>query len=120
MKTVLTGKFEDGVLKEGRQSKIIAERCNDGIKEIRISKPRFKSPIFSFKRNTRLRIYQPTIMDPLEKNFVYVGSTENSGDGLFARKNIERNQLVSYYSGSIWLPDEALELYPNNQTGYDR
>ena len=120
MKTALTGKFKDGVMKEGRQSKIIAERCNDGIKEIRISKPSLNSPIFSFKRNSRLHINHPTTMDPLEKNLVYVGTTENKGDGLFARRDIEPNQLVSYYSGEIWQANETLELYPSNQTGYDR
>ena len=64
MKTVIVGKFKDGILIEGRPERIVAERCKNGIKEISTSLPDPKSPIFKFKRNNHIRVYQPTIMDP--------------------------------------------------------
>ena len=39
MRTVLVGQFEDGIMIQGRSAKIIAERCNDGIKEIKFALP---------------------------------------------------------------------------------
>ena len=121
MRTVLIGKFKDGVMIEGRPAKILAERCNDGLKEIRLSKPDPKSPVFTFKRNNRLRIYEPTIMDPFEKSVVYIRTTEGRGDGLFARRDIDANEVVSYYGGNIFSEHELREIVlRKNQTGYDR
>ena len=124
MKTALTGKFKNGVMVEGSPAKIVAERCNDGLKEIRISAPKLNSPKFRFQRNTRIRVHQPRIMDPFEKNTVYVSETATSGDGLFARRDIEANEVVSYYSGTIWGREETnqdeRESLTLNQTGIER
>ena len=122
MRTVLVGKFKDGVMLEGRPSKITAERCNGGIKEILVSPPRSTDPVFSFKRNTRLRIHNATIMDPFEKNTVYVNVTmHGAGEGLFAKRNIDAYEVVAYYTGTVWTAEEHIsELSPSNQTGYFR
>ena len=121
MKTVIIGKFKDGILVEGRPSKIIAERCKNGMKEIKVAKPDQRSSVFNFKRNNKLRVHQPKLMDPFEKNSVYVGHTEEKGEGLFVRRNVEAGEIMSYYSGIIWSANEFQEisLLPN-QTGYDR
>ena len=121
MKTVIVGKFKDGVLMEGRQSNIIAERCNNGMKEISISDLDQESSAITFKRNNKLRVHQPKLIDPFERRFVYVGPTKVKGEGLFARRNIEPYEIVSYYSGIILTADEfeEISLLPN-QTGYDR
>ena len=74
---------------KGRQSKIIAERCNNGLKEIKVAKPKTGSPILKFKRSTKQYIYDPTIMDQYEKNMVYVKDTAESGEGIFAKKDIK-------------------------------
>ena len=121
MKTVLVGKFRNGVMIRAKPSKIIAERCNNGMKEIIVSQPKSVSPILSFNRNTRLKIFDPTIMDPFEKNMVYVNKTTDAGDGLFAKRDIEANEIIVYYSGTVWTPKEYIsELSPANQTGYFR
>ena len=121
MKTVITGKFRNGVLIEGKQAKIVAERCRNGMKEILISSPNQNKPALSFKRNNHLRIHQPAIMDPFEKNSVFVKNTIEKGEGLFARRNFERNEIVSYYSGVI-LPSTQVKTWSSlkNRTGYDR
>ena len=123
MRTALIGKFENGVMVEGRPTKILAERCNDGLKEILVSAPETNSRVFRFQRNTRVRIHQPKIMDPFEKNSVFVSKTANSGEGLFARRNIETNEVVAYYSGVILKTEEINQMRFNgasNQTGYER
>ena len=119
MSTVLTGKFKDGIMIEARHSKIIAERCNDGIKEILLSSPKSDSPVFSFKRNSRLRVYEPTVMDPFEKNTVYVQTTILKGDGLFARRDIKPFEMVAYYSGVI-VPADDLTVDRSNLTDNER
>ena len=121
MKTVIVGKFKDSVLMEGRPANIVAERCNNGMKEISISNLDQESSVISFKRNNKLRVHQPKLIDPFESRNVYVGLTKEKGDGLFARRNIEPYEIVSYYSGIILTADEfeEISLLPN-QTGYDR
>ena len=121
MKTALVGQFRNGVMIEGRPSKVIAERCHNGLKEISVAKPKRTAPIFSFKRNTKHHIYDAINMDPFEKNMVYVNKTTNAGDGLFAKKDVEANEVIAYYSGTVWTPIEHIdELSPANQTGYFR
>ena len=121
MKTVLVGKFQNGIMLEGKASKIIAERCNNGMKEIRVATSKFNTPVHMFKRNTRLRIYNSTIIDPFEKQMVYVKNTALSGEGLFVKKDIVAYEIVAYYSGTVWTPEEHItELQPANQTGYSR
>ena len=117
MKTVILGTYEDGVLLEGKSAKIVAERCKYGMKEILVSDPRPRSSVLSFNRNNHLRVHQPVVMDPFERNSVYVGETMGKGEGLFARRNIEPREVVSYYSGVVVPPIQ----YPaGNSTGYDR
>ena len=117
MLNVLRGKFKDGVMIETTHRKIIAERCNDGLKEIRTSRAKSKSPVFSFERNTRFRVHSPTVMDPYEKNMVYINTTELSGDGLFARRDIEPDEIVSYYGGVISLDNDG--VLRKNDTNYE-
>ena len=119
MVTVLVGQFGDGVMIQGKSAKIIAERCNDGIKEIKISSSRPDAPTFKYDRTTRIDIGEkPNVMDPYEKTVVYINTTRWGDDGLFAKKDIEAHELVAYYSGILWNADE-MELFPVNLTGYE-
>jgi len=119
MKTVLVGQFKDGIMIRSRPAKIIAERCNDGIKEIKISKIKSDAPTFKYRRPTNMDIGdQPTIMDPYEKQIVYVNTTDWGDDGLFAKRDIKKGELVAYYNGLLFNQTEN-ELWFDNQTGYD-
>ena len=112
-------KFEDGIMIHGRPAKIVAERCNDGIKEIKISKVKANAPTFKYSRPTRVNIGdQPTVMDPYEKQVVYVKTTKWGDDGLFAKRDIKKGELVAYYSGNFFNGTE-MQLFTSNQTGYD-
>ena len=117
MKTVLVGKFENGVMLEGRPSKIYAERCNDGIKEIKVATPLPDSPVFKFERSTRISVGdKPTKMDMYEKKNVYIKKTKWGDEGLFAKRNIKKHELVAYYNG-IFQNSSEFELFPGNLTG---
>ena len=119
MKTVLVGQFKDGIMIRSRPAKIAAERCNDGIKEIKISKIKSDAPTFKYSRPTNMDIGdQPTVMDPYEKQIVYVNTTDWGDDGLFAKRDIKKGELVAYYNGLLFNQTEN-ELWFDNQTGYD-
>ena len=119
MKTVLIGEFDDGIMIRGRPAKIVAERCNDGIKEIKISKVKASAPTFKYSRPTRVNIGdQPTVMDPYENQMVFVNTTKWGDDGLFAKRDIKKGELVAYYSGLVFNRTE-MEILTTNQTGYD-
>ena len=119
MTTALVGTFENGVMIQGRQSKIIAERCNNGIKEIKLSSVKNQSPSFKHERATRLYIgHQATEMDPYEKKAVYIKELKWGGDSLFAKRDIKKDEIVSYLGGIFWNRTE-LELFPENNTYYD-
>ena len=119
MKTVLVGQFQNGVMSHAKPANIVAERCNDGIKEIRFSVPKRNAPTFKYSRANRLYIGDhPTTMDPYEKKLIYIKALERGGEGLFAKRSINRHELVSYYGGIIWNETEA-ELFPENQTMYE-
>ena len=123
MRTVLVGKFKDGVMLEGRPSLIIAERCNDGIKEIKLSTKKKTDtkipPVYRFHRNTRIRIHEPKLMDQFEKNTVFIKTDIEKGDGLFARRNIDPGEVVAYYSGMVITKDDNLGYMPANLTQYE-
>ena len=119
MKTVLVGKFQNGIMHRGRPAKIVAERCNNGIKEIKLSIPKRETPAYKYSRANRLSIGdQPTEMDPYEKRTVYIKELDWGGDSLFAKRNIMKNEIVTYYGGIFWNGTE-LELFPVNATSYD-
>ena len=122
METALVGRFLRGQMIAAKQSKIVSERCNRGIKEIKTAKPKDETPTFRYQRPDRLRISdQPRLMDPYEKKNIYIGDGKYQ-DGVFARRNIFKGDLVLYYSGLLWnMTEQALytkDTY-HNQTWED-
>ena len=118
MRTALVGKFDKGIMLQAHPAKVVAERCKNGMKEIKISQILDKSSTFKYSRPTRLRIGdQPLKMDPYERKMVYIKDDDFGGDGIFAKRDIDQNELVSYYGGIIWNHRE-LDLYTDNDTSY--
>ena len=119
MKTILVGRFDNETMISAKPSTVIAERCKRGLKEIRIAKPKPNSPTFRYSHPTRLRIGdQPTVMDPYERKNIYISDGEE-GDGVFAKANISKGEVIMYYSGIHWNKTE-LPLWTRNQTLDDR
>ena len=118
MRTALIGKFDKGIMIQARPAKVMAERCKNGMKEIKISQIMEKSPTFKYSRPTRLRIGdQPQKMDPYERKLVYIKDDDFGGDGMFAKRDIDQNELVAYYGGILW-NHKKLDLYTDNDTSY--
>ena len=93
METVLIGRFENGTMVAAKPSKVIAERCRRGIKEIRVATPTTNSPTLKYARPNRIRIGdQPTIMDPFERKNVFIADGKKE-DGLFAKKDILKGYI---------------------------
>ena len=104
---------------EAKPSKVIAERCNQGLKEIRIAKPKVNAPTLRYSRPTRIRLGdQPLVMDPFERRNIYI-ATGVEGDGVFARRKIHKGELIMYYSGVLWNKTE-LAIWTSNQTKDER
>ena len=102
-----------------RPTRVVAERCRNGMKEIQIRKPKKDSPVFKYKRPDRIRIGdQPTVMDPYEKRTIYIGAGKVD-DGIFAKRNIRDGELVMYYSGVIFDPHKHA-IFSSNQTRFER
>ena len=119
MKVALVGHFEDGVMVEGRPSHVIAERCNNGIKEIKVAKPKYGMPTFKYDPPTRIRIGdQPRVMDPYDRKYVYIQDGKKD-DGVFAKTKIFKGDLICYYSGIVWNSTE-FPLWLNNMTAEAR
>ena len=119
METILIGQFEKGVMIAAKPSKILKERCHKGIKEIKVAKPKKDAPTYTYDRPNRLRIGdQPRVMDVLDKKNTYIGSGKKD-DGVFAKKDIRKGDVIMYYSGLLWnMTEQALytrDTY-NNQT----
>ena len=119
MENALVGHFENGKMKGARKSKIIAERCHMGIKEIKIAKPKKKSPVFKYHGLSTIRIGdQPTVMDPFEIKNVYI-QTGPFGDGVFAKRNFSQGDLIMYYSGLLHNKTEG-PFFTSNMTVEDQ
>ena len=119
METALIGRFENGTMVAAKPSKVIAERCHQGIKEIKVAIPTASAPTFKYTRPNRIRVGdQPTIMDPFERKNVFIADGKKE-DGVFAKKNITKGDIFVYYSGII-LNQTELPLWSSNTTWEDR
>ena len=117
METVLLGRFENDTMKAAKQSRIIGERCCNGIKEIKVAKPQKDSPVLSHLPPNMIRIAdKPKVMDALDRRNIFI-KTGSFGDGVFAKRNFVSGEIIAYYSGLLWSPKH---LFPTNQTVQER
>ena len=117
LNTALIGSFNDGIMMAARKTRIIGERCNKGIKEIKTAKPKPSSPLLKYFRPNQIRIAdQPRVIDALDNRNVYIKMAE-FGDSVFAKRDIPSGEIVAYYSGLLWTPKD---LFPINQTLEER
>ena len=49
------GKFDNGKMIAAKPTRIAAERCNNGIKELKFSEPKENAPTLKYERPTNLR-----------------------------------------------------------------
>ena len=113
--TVLLGNFQNGVMIAAKPTKILAERCKNGIKELKFAHPKENEPIFKYERPTDLRPGdQPTVADPFESKRIYIGEGVMQ-DGLFAKKDIRNGELICYLSGTLH-NENKMPIFSHSQT----
>ena len=81
--TALLGSFSDGRMLSGRPVEVVAQRCRDGIKELRFSDPRPEDggPEFSYRPPDRGSFGdQPLETDPLDTKYMYLASSVGRGE----------------------------------------
>jgi hypothetical protein len=115
----LLGKFVDGVMISAKPTKIVAERCKSGIKQLKFAKPKKNAPVLKYERPSRDKIGdQPSVADPFERKRVFIGKGAFQ-DGLYARHDIRMGELVCYYAGVISNRSVDPLFFPN-QTDSER
>ena len=64
---------------------------------------------------------QPTQMDPYDRRYVYIANStlgDHVGDGLFAKRNIKKGQMIVNYHGVI--VNDDIDIYHDNMTIAER
>lgn len=101
-------------MKYASEAKVTSARCNNGLKEIKVSPLNNATPLYKYIKPSKYLITnKPTLEDPLEQRNVFVSTSKvaSGENGLFAKKTFEVGQLLSYYSGVIWNTTED-EILP--------
>ncbi len=121
MKTALYGEFRGNVLVEARATKVVGERCQNGLKRILVQEPRPDAPTYgplSVGNAVRVSGNQPTLTDPYESRTVFIGDVDGVGEGLFAKRFIPNGRTFAYYGGLIFNVSEQA-VYTDNMTKRD-
>jgi len=99
-KMAIKGKFVDGILIEGHQCDLIGSYMDDGIMVPVFGEPR--GPAFEYEQPSIRNIaLHPLLRDPWEDQKIYVSDSmlPQGGEGLFAKRDIEKREVVALYNG---------------------
>jgi len=99
-KMAIKGKFEEGLLVEGHQCELIGSYEDHGV-EIPVFSETF-GPSYQYEKPSIKNIaLNPLLRDPFEdtKVEVKVSNLPQGGEGLFAKKDIEKREIVALYNG---------------------
>ena len=102
-----------------KPTKIVAERCKNGIKHLKFAKPAKDAPVLKYQRPDFIRPGdQPQVADPFERKVIYIAKGVYQ-DGVFARKDIRIGELIAYYAGMMF-DTKKHPIFFHNQTNSDR
>ena len=102
-----------------KPTKIVAEKCKNGIKILKFAKPAKDAPVLKYQRPDFIRPGdQPQVADPFEQKVIKIAKGVNQ-DGVFARKDIRIGELISYYAGMMF-DSKKHPMWFHNQTNSDR
>ena len=100
--TAILGRFERGVLVSGLPGRITGMVVVEDIAVPQISLTTTQSDCVTFSPSTEESVgLQPLVRDPYEARTVEVGPSQvgGGGEGLFLRRNVQRNEVVAFYNG---------------------
>lgn len=100
LETAIVGRFEDGVLVNGRASKIASVSLESGVMVPRFQPPVGESMVFSKSSSSDVG-EGPLLEDPYEARTCDCqrSAVEGGGEGLFARREICQDEIVAFYNG---------------------
>ena len=108
METVLVGKFADRKMKDTQESRVLDVGCDrNGLYYVtRYSTPELNSPHFYYEppNNISFGAGPPNVLDPYERKWLELRVAENEkmGEGVFTKRNIQKDTLVSSYNGFVY------------------
>ena len=116
----LVGKFKDNYMISAREAHITKASCQDNLISLEFSPP--EGPEFYFDAGTNVSMgSMPLIKDPYEVLTVKLDTSNvpGSGQGIFAVRDIEPNEVIALYNGFHFAGKaevEAHELDCRNRT----
>ena len=106
METVLFGKFEERIMKGTQESSVMKVECDENgmfyVSEM--AKPNKHSPKFRYEppNNNTFGVGPPSHADPYERKWLEVKETKETGEGVFATKDIKKGVFVASYVINIY------------------
>ena len=115
METSYVGKFENRVMREARYAKVKELKCDaNGLPYVSTFLNESLDAIFYYKppSNVSFGAGPEKIRDPYEDNLVYsdTSAIPNSGEGLFLKKDVRSQMLITSYLGYVYGEEES-EIY---------
>ncbi len=115
METVLKGKFVDRVMISARESAILEDECDQGIRVVsKYAKPDPDGPAFYFDppSNVSFGAGPPNVVDPFERKWCKVApSSIGAGEGVYMLRDAPAERTVNLYSGFLYDYPEEVEIF---------
>ena len=55
LRTALVGEFNSNAMVAARETRVVAERCRRGLKEVKVARPKPEAPVYTYFRPTEIR-----------------------------------------------------------------
>ena len=107
METVLLGRFEDKLMKDAKESKVLSIECDQkGLVSVnKYATTGQASPHFYYEPASNVSYggttSEPGVLDPYERKWLELrgADEENMGEGVFVKKDVKAGVFISSYTG---------------------
>jgi hypothetical protein len=115
METAFYGTFDNFVMKNAKEAEVISLHCQDGLMAVKEFDFKSDGPIFYYKppTNQSFGAGPVGVIDPYERKWLKLQASgiPNSGQGIFATRDVPANRTISLYAGFLYRTDEEKLLY---------
>ena len=110
METVLLGRFEDRLMKDGQESEVLSVECDEhGLLYVsQYATPEPSSPHFYYDPPSNVsfggRTSKPGVIDPYERKWLDLRGADDAkmGQGVFVKKDVKSGLFISSYTGFFY------------------
>ena len=115
METAFHGRFENFVMKKAKEAEVKSILCSkDGLMEVDEFTVLNDGPTFFYEppTNQSFGAGPPGVVDPYERKWLKLSNSNipNSGQGVFALKDIPANRSATLFSGLLFREGEEMNL----------